>query len=103
MNDSSLRQLEWLAAQGDEEAESQLLVCRVRSGALAVERASRHMPQTLAGSARKAWMLAYSSGGYVSQIPPSLRKSGMPLSVEIPAPVEATTVPASRMASAARG
>src|SRR5271157_2434181 len=46
--------------------------------------------QTLAGLARKARMLAYSMGSKRSQRPPGLRKSGMPDSTEMPAPVKAT-------------
>ena len=35
-------------------------------------------------------MVAYSIGSYFAQIPVGERKSGMPLSVEIPAPVSTT-------------
>src|SRR4030042_4219038 len=46
--------------------------------------------QTLAGLARKAWIWAYSKGSKRDHRPSGLRKSGMPDSTEMPAPVKAT-------------
>src|SRR5438309_3510406 len=45
-------------------------------------------------------MVAYSIGSYAAQIPLGERKSGMPLSVEIPAPVSTTHGCDSRISSA---
>jgi hypothetical protein len=45
---------------------------------------------TLAGSRRKASIVAYSIGSYRAQMPVGDRKSGIPLSVETPAPVSTT-------------
>ena len=42
------------------------------------------------GIAPKAWIEATSSGSTSAQIPVGERKSGMPLSVEMPAPVSTT-------------
>src|ERR671922_350104 len=47
-------------------------------------------------------MVAYSIGSYCAQIPVGERKSGMPLSVEIPAPLRTTAGPRSRNSSASR-
>ncbi len=62
---------------------------------------SRQSFQTFAGLSTNASIVAYSSGGYFAQIPFALRKSGMPLSVDIPAPVEAITQRPSRRIRAA--
>src|SRR4030067_650701 len=57
--------------------------------------------QTFAGFDRKALIWAYSSGSYLSHRPPALRKSGMPLSTDIPAPVNAMVLRESAMSVAA--
>ncbi len=46
--------------------------------------------QKRSGSARKVLIEATSIGSYFSQRPPAERKSGIPLSVEMPAPVSTT-------------
>ena len=46
--------------------------------------------QKRSGSLRKVLSEATSIGSYLSQSPPAERKSGMPLSVEMPAPVRTT-------------
>ena len=63
--------------------------------------ASSTCRQTPSGSAsnREMWK---SIGSYWSQMPPSLRKSGIPEGVDTPAPVIATTESASRIAPAAK-
>ena len=47
--------------------------------------------QTFSGSAEKASIVAYSIGSKRSQSPCDPRKAGMPLSTDMPAPVNATT------------
>jgi len=47
-------------------------------------------------------MLATSNESYCSQIPPAERKSGMPLSVETPAPASTTQGRCVRIRSAGR-
>jgi len=50
------------------------------------------MVHTLAGSLMNAPSVAYSAGLYRDHSPPELRKSGIPLSVLTPAPVNATAL-----------
>ena len=54
----------------------------------------------VAGSARKASIVAYSIGSYCVQMPVRERKSGIPLSVETPAPVRTTHGCASTISAA---
>src|SRR6185312_4057160 len=58
--------------------------------------------QTFSGSARKARSDAYSIGSTSAQIPVGERKSGIPLSVETPAPVRTTHGWRVRISSARR-
>jgi hypothetical protein len=61
-------------------------------------------PEELPRLGRSRWntsMVAYSSGEKTVQNPPGLRKSGMPLATETPAPVSATGFFADRMRAAA--
>src|SRR4030042_247214 len=59
---------------------------------------SFNMVQTFLGLAENASMVAYSMGSYFSHSPEGPRKSGIPLSTDIPAPVQATHFLACRIA-----
>ena len=50
-------------------------------------------PDLLRDRSRNASIVAYSIGSYCAQMPVGERKSGMPLSVETPAPVRTTQLP----------
>ena len=47
---------------------------------------ARYSCHAFCGALRKTSRVAYSSGAKIVHTPPGLRKSGIPLSVEIPAP-----------------
>ena len=78
------------------------MVTGVRLGTRENVEAKRVELPDRAGSRRNASMCATSNGSYLAQIPSADRKSGIPDSVEIPAPVRTTQGCRSRTSSARR-
>ena len=84
---------------GAEAARLRAALGRARSTTSFMSRISTS--QTLAGSFMNASMCAYSMGSIFSHRPPFPRKGGIPLSTEIPAPVNATARSAAARSRAA--